>query len=213
MRILLASHLPFGLCRPGVQVDALAGHLIARGHQVQALAVLNESEACPSTPPELKVHQVFCRAGGATADVPFDLPGFEEHKQRTTFNALSDSQIAHYRDALRNRLDYSIEAFNPDVIHCLQLWIFGHLALESGAPYLMTARGPELGMLRADARYHRLIEQALENAGAVLPVDSCVREQLLALFPEAAEVTSLEPNVDEFPSLYESVLARRSGKH
>jgi hypothetical protein len=213
MRILFASHLPPSSCHAGIPLGQLAAGLAAAGHQVRAMLVVGEN-AVSDEWPSLVVDRVVCRQGEAGADVPFGLPGFEAAAPAVqSFAQLSDRQVGLYRDRLRRRLDGAIEVFDPDLIHCQQVWLFGHLALESGAPYVMTAQGPDLAALRGDGRYRRLVEQAVENAGGILAANAAVCNELLALFPEAADVVLPEPAPAAIPAIYQAVLKRRHGRH
>jgi hypothetical protein len=213
MRILLASHLPPSSYPAGIPLGQLAAGLAAAGHQVRVMLVVGEN-AAPDDWPSLVVDRIVCRHADAAADVPFALPAFEPASPATQpFSQLSDRQVGLYRDRLRRRLDGAIEVFDPDLIHCQQVWLFGHLALESGAPYVMTAQGPELAALRSDGRYRRLVEQAVENAGGILAANATACNELLALFPDAADLVLPEPALAGIPAIYQAVLKRRHGRH
>ena len=217
MRIVLTSHLPPSLVSAGDSVAglplaSLAAGLTAAGHEVRVVMVLDDPQADDGLPATVRAERIICRPHDPAADLPFNLPAFDPGPAaRQTFQQLSDSQLGAYRDCLRRRLDACIEAFDPHLIHCQQLWLFGHLALESGAPYLMTAQGPELQALQADPRCRRPLEEAVENAGGILASNTQVRAELLSVFPEAAELVLLEPTIDRFTAIYQAILRRRFG--
>ena len=52
-------------------------------------------------------------------------------------------------------LDTEIADFDPQIIHCHHTWVLGHLALESGVPYVLMAQRDELDELARDERYQR----------------------------------------------------------
>jgi glycosyltransferase involved in cell wall biosynthesis len=183
MRVLLAHHLPLAGSPSGRSTRDLAVGLVAQGHDVQCLVV--ERRAEESSADGLSVERILCRAGDAHADLPFDIPGHVAHSwSPLTFAELTDEQIEAYRDALRKRLDLCVDQFDPHIIHCQHVWLFGHLALESGAPYVMTCQGPELTAYRDDPRYQRLVDQAVENAGRIISSSRYLAQQTSATLAE-----------------------------
>ncbi len=140
------------------------------------------------------MERIRCRPGDPQADLAFDLPCLEaDVSTRLLFADLSDEQLVEYRNALRRRLDHCVAQFDPQVIHCQHAWLFAHLALESGAPYVITAHGPELQAARDLPRYRRFVEQAIENASRVLVHDRRIAEEVAAMFPDAAGRIELIP--------------------
>ena len=98
------------------------------------------------------------------------------------FLQLSDPQLAAYRDVLRQALDAEIDAFDPHIVHVQPIWVLAHLALEAGAPYVLTASGVELPVYRLDPRFRRLTEEAAENAGRIIATSEAVRLEMIAAF-------------------------------
>ena len=179
MRILLANHTPFH--GSGAKLEALARSLLSAGHQVRCLIVDDR----PRNDDAVPVRRVVSREGDAEADLPFDFPSFEEHPlSRLTFQQLTDEQLSRYRDVLRQAMDAEVAAFDPDVIHAQDIWIMGHLALEAGAPYVLTTSGQEFPACRFDARFRRCVEEAAENAGRILAADEATRREVIAMFGE-----------------------------
>ena len=90
-----------------------------------------------------------CRRDDPLAELPFDPPGFGTPAGGQGFADLSDEQLHRLRDTLRQALDQEIADFDPQIVHGQHVWMLGHLALESGVPYVLTARPEELAELRA----------------------------------------------------------------
>ncbi len=191
MRILLTHHFPLSETPAGRLVEAWAAALRALGHETRTLVV--DTRRDPPTP---WVDAVVCRAGEATADLPFDLPRFAVDASADTgpaFHELSDEQLTHYRDKQRRRLDALIDRFDPHVIHGQHVWVQGQLALESGVPYVINAWGQELDDYVLDERYSRLADQAAANAGRILVPDASTKARVMAMFeiePERVLVMS-----------------------
>jgi hypothetical protein len=189
MRILLLHHFPLEEGPVGPWVERWGRALVAAGHEVRALVVDQKRRAGE----RLCVRPVVCSAVETAADLPFALPQFGSSTPAggLTFASLSDQQIAAYRDALRRHLDAEVNSFDPHVIHAQHIWIGGQLALETGVPYVLNAWGPELADYAADARYHRWVDQAAENAGQILVPDRTILEQVVAMFAPEAGATSV----------------------
>ena len=213
MRILLTHHLPLEGSDTGRATRDLAAGLTAAGHEVLCLVV--EGRYGPaSVAEEFAIERVRCAPGDPEADVAFDVPGLESLPfTRQTFEDLSDFQLVEYRNALRRRMDRCVEKHNPHLIHCQHAWLFAHLALESGAPYVVTAQGPDLHLVATSARYRRLVEQALENAATILVHSQAVARQVTELFPELhARVLLVSPSViPRHVACYETALNQRYG--
>jgi hypothetical protein len=225
MRILFMHHFPLRQSEAGPWVQRWASALAAAGHESRCLVV--DSDDNPSD--VLDLVRVTCRPGDPTADLPFETPCFSAASPATpsTFVALSDRQLALYRERTRRRLDELIESFNPHVIHAQHVWVQGQLALETGVPYVLNAWGPELIDYASDERYRRLADQAAENAGQILVPNAMLFQQLVTLFESAAERTQIMPAglhltesaslaeqgqaAGDLLALYQKVLAERFG--
>lgn len=219
MRILLASQAPFEAADGGWRLVDLARGLSSAGHEVQCVVVDREFRSGDAVP----VRRVVCRSGDATADLPFDVPGFGPPRPGgQTFADLTDRQLADYRDVLRMALDFEIAAFDPHVVHAHHIWILGHLALEAGAPYVLSTSGTELPIYRIDTRFRRYAEEAAENAGRILATSDAVRQDVLATFGDLdGRVVAMPPELASgSPSqaaawlgpIYRDVLADRFGR-
>lgn len=212
MRVLLAHHFPESLPPAGAWAHQLGMGLRKQGHDVRLLHVDRTRRAAGGSP-LLPVRTVVCRRDDPTADLPFELPGFEvQGSVGRTFASLSHDELAAYRQTLREHLDGEVEAFDPHVIHVQHIWVLGQLALETGVPYVVTAWGPELGEAVLDERFKPLAEQAAENAGRILAADTALMAHILKRFEGAHDRTMLEPPTPaDHVALYQSVLNERFG--
>jgi hypothetical protein len=166
---------------------------------------------------------MICTSDDPRADFPLDMPVFSSSEGNLRFTNLSDAQIAEYRGAWRRALERSVADFNPDLIHCLHLWLPAHAALETGVPYVATVAATELDASRDDPRYRRFLEQAAQNAGKLLAVDDATRQRLLSQMPElAGRIVSMpfvagtdndagRSQVQRTAEIYSQVLSERRG--
>jgi hypothetical protein len=192
MRILLAHHFPLRQSEPGRLVWQWASALDAAGDQVRLLVVDDEHRFGEP----LAIERVVC-GDDPNADLTFKLPHFStppETSDGLLFAALSNAQLAQYRERLRRRLDAQILRFDPHVIHVQHVWVLGQLALETGVPYVLSAWGPELVDCQRDERYGALAAQAAENAGRIMAADEATKRQVESLFDGAAERTIVMPD-------------------
>jgi glycosyltransferase involved in cell wall biosynthesis len=206
MRVLLTNHVPLHGSATGTYTYDLAVGLLQAGHEVRVLVLDEEAgragretgEGAAGDDEPFTVRRVVCKAGDAAADLPFAFPCFTAHPRSSqSFYALSDEQIARYRDVLRRCLDEEISAFDPQVVHTQHIWLLGHLALEAGVPYVLSATGSDLLAYAADERYRRFAEEAAENAGRILASSDYTRRQVLATFDVPDErVETIYPAID-----------------
>lgn len=176
MRVLFLHHFPLSESAVGRLTARWAAALVDAGHEACLLVV--DDRKRDNEP--LVAERVVCHRDDPTADLSFELPRFStsaDAQAGGTFPALTDAQLAQYREQLRRRLDAQIDRFNPQVIHAQHIWVLGQLSVETGAPYLLSAWGPELVDYELDPRYRTLAEQAATNAGRILvPDDETLRE-------------------------------------
>ncbi|MDZ4820341.1 MAG: glycosyltransferase [Planctomycetota bacterium] len=183
MRILLAQQCPID--RPWLPPGKLENALLQTGHTLCCLKVVSEREqGNPASSMAIPKREILCSADDLTAELPFGLPGFtaENDENRRTYDSLTDHELAEYRAVLRDALDELINEFDPHIVVVQYLWVFAHLALESGVPYVVQVHGPELATAAKDPRYRPLVEQAGENAGRLLVAGDEIRQQLLRDF-------------------------------
>jgi len=214
LRILLTHHFPLNWPVSGQNVGQLAAQLRQRGHVVRCLVVDRGRQDTS----EDAVRRVVCDPDSPAAELKFRLPTFDADGSHaspdtTSFLALSDDQLAAYRDALREVLDDEVAHFNPHIIHGQHIWIQGHLALEAGVPYLLTVCGPELEAQARDSRYRRYAQEAAENAGLIIAPDESTQRAVTAAFGELDHRVVLVPDngPERFEGLYGDVLRARFG--
>ena len=217
MRILLIDHLPLENSQNAEGTLRLARGLRDLAHEVACL-VADECDGRGDD--EFPVHRVLFRRDDPAAAQPFALPTFSAVTPGTSnFLELSDRQLAGYREAMWRHLDGEVVARDPQIIHAQYVGLLGHLALETGVPYVLSARGPELQACRQDRRWRRFADEAVAGAGKVLAGDEGLRLELLELFPHAAERIAVLPPADGSPSgrieriaaIYAAVLRERFG--
>jgi hypothetical protein len=222
MRILITSHEPLDAGISGRAAHASTYGLAEAGHNVRLLVVEGDAEA----EQEPNIRRVLCHAVDPRAPLRFGPPTFEGGSSPggpTTFSALSERQLAEYRDVLREEFDRQIDLHDPTIVHCQHVWLFGHLALEAGVPYVLSAYGEEFAAARADGRYRRFMLEAAENAGRILTHDAAASEGVASLvgdlegrvvpfpLPGAASLHSARW-WDPLPELYRNVVVERFGR-
>jgi len=236
MRILITSHEPLDAGISGRVAHASAYGLAGAGHDVRVLVVDGDSTA----EHEPNVRRVLCHAADQRAPLRFGPPTFDLRAPvpspaggtagagsggggATHFSALTDRQLTEYRDVLREEFDRQIDLHDPSIVHCQHVWLFGHLALEAGVPYVLSAYGEEFAAGRADARYRRFMLEAAENAGRILTHDAAAAEAVAGLvgdlegrvvpFPLPATAALHSGRWwDQLPLLYRKVVVERFGR-
>lgn len=196
MRILLANHCGLDDSSAGAETRELALGLAAAGHEVECL-VCDAPTRCDDDA-RIAIRRVVCRSGDAAADLPFEAPRFTARDgDAPTFATLGDQQLGAYREAQRRALDRAVVEFDPHVIHCLAIWVQGHLALESGAPYVLSATGDDLSAFLSLPRYRRIVEEAAENAGRVVAPSKLLAEQVADAFGQLdGRIAVVPPGID-----------------
>ena len=164
MRILLVNQGPLRGAESGLPFGALSGALAASGHELRRLAVDSQEPGGDLVP----TRRLSSQSGDPKLAVPM--------------NELSDQQLTAHRDLLRQALDAEIDAFDPHIVHVQPIGVLAHLALEAGAPYVLTASGAELPVDRLDPRFRRLTEEAAENAGRIIALTEDIRMRMIAAF-------------------------------
>jgi hypothetical protein len=222
MRILLLDHLPLESAQGGEETARLARGLRRLAHEVACLVADERPSGDDEEEEEeeIPVHRVLFRRDDPAADVPFALPAFSaDSPGGPTFLDLTDRQIADYREAMRRHLDREVNARDPQIIHAQYVWLLGHLALETGVPYVLSARGAELQAYRQDRRWRRFADEAAAGAGKILAADEHIGRELRELFPHASERIALLVPADGthgqwiagIAAIYEAVLRERFG--
>lgn len=208
MRILLAHHGPLDSDQIGRQVLVLARSLQAAGQDARILTIDDQDSAVHDS----LVIRVTAGRAVSGADLPFARPSFASvERGGLDYCDLTDVELDTYRRVLRKRLDNEVHQFNPHVIHCQHIWVLGHLALETGVPYLLTAHAAELDALSSDPRYMRFAHQAAENAGRILASTKDLADRVAAMFPASTDrVRVVKPSCTaEIVEAYQAVLRER----
>jgi hypothetical protein len=208
VRILLTNHLPLGDSESGADMLRLARGLARAGHAAWCL-VGDDRRGVRQEDMGLQVRRVVFAQDDPEADLAFSLPSLFTASGSATFGALSDRELAQYREAFRRQMDAAVVALDPQVIHCQHLWLDAHLALETGVPYVATAWGPELDACGADARYQRFVDEAAQNAGRIFLPDAPLHARLPASTPDTAGRVVLLPE----PRRDAAVYALRMAEH
>lgn len=123
-----------------------------------------------------------------------------------------------FRTLMRRRLDIEIIDFDPQVIHVHGLGVLGHLALESGAPYVVSAFAEELSLVQAESTECQHAQEAIENAGCVIVDGDETRRAIEDLFGEVQAVAIAgagaeavaERSLQWLWGIYQEVVARRA---
>lgn len=122
-----------------------------------------------------------------------------------------------FRARMRGRLDTEIRGFDPQIIHIHGLGVLGHLALESGAPYVISVFADELARAQGESTWRSHIQEAMENAGCVIVDSEETRRVIETMFGDVQAVaiaveTGPASDADSFGWLWETyrvVSARR----
>ncbi|HET6880204.1 MAG TPA: hypothetical protein VFI31_08620 [Pirellulales bacterium] len=121
----------------------------------------------------------------------------------------TDDEPEPFRTTTRRRLDEEIGSFDPQVVHVHGVSLLGHLVLETGAPYLISAFSEDFlsepDGLVADSP----IQQAFENAARVLVDSPAARQSIQDQFGELdtiaiiPDMTAASSPADSYAWLWE----------
>lgn len=208
MRVLLTSHQPFRCGAGGTSFAQWFDRLSSAGHDVRAVIAGEARVPLPG------VRTVVCSVEDADADLPYVLPSLDARPDdQHSFAALTAAQLGAYREAFRAAFDAEVDAFDPEIVHAQHLWLDGHLALESGAPYVVTAYRSETATAAMDLRFARFVQETAENAGYILVGDSRLQADLMRQYELPTEqFVSSELTVTELLQLYGAVSDARFGR-
>lgn len=143
------------------------------------MLVVEGNASAPDVP---YMRRVLCSADFPLAPIHFAAPSFTGNGSgRQTFAKLTDRQLSDYRDVLRIEFDREIDLHDPHIVHTSELWLFAHLALEAGVPYVASAWGDEMDVGRTDPRYRRYVVQAAENAGRILTHSDAAHQSVVEM--------------------------------
>jgi len=218
MRILFTSHEPLDGAVSGRVVDSAARGLASVGHQVRVLTVEDE----PEEDAESHVRRIVCHATDRRAPFPHAMPSFQANGKGFSFAALSDRQLSDYRDLLRAEFDREVDLYDPCIVHVQHVWLFGHLALEAGIPYVLSAHPHEFETAKTDARYRRYMQETAENACRILAHDATAARlnelvgdlegRVVPFALPAGDALEKSRWWEPLPELYQASLIERFGK-
>jgi hypothetical protein len=182
--------------------------LAAAGHHVRALI------ADVRRDPRSAVRTLVCSPREPDADLPYELPLLTAPRSSPrSFLALAGTRLAAYRDMFRAAFDTELETFDPEIVHVQHLWIDGHLALESGAPYVATAYGEELDAAGADEALLRFVRETAENAGRIFTDEFRLQHILRERFEVPEErLSPADVPLERLISIYRAVSDARFGR-
>jgi hypothetical protein len=218
MRILLVNQGPLRGAESGLPFAALGGALAAAGHEVRRLAVDSQEPSSDLVPTRC----ISSHSGEPQMILPMETPqSSDDPAGAHSLKELSDQQLIAHRDLLRQALDAEIDAFDPHIVHVQPIGVLAHLALEAGAPYVLTASGVELPVDRLDPRFRRLAEEAAENAGRIVALTEDIRVRMIAAFGDLdGRVVAMPAELNAAPQtetanwlteIYRQVLTDRFG--
>ncbi|HEY4313025.1 MAG TPA: glycosyltransferase [Pirellulales bacterium] len=210
MRVLIASDIPIEEQGPGARSLSLAVGLDGAGHAVRMIDVGPAGVVSR----RIGMRRVIAAPDNPRAELTFDAPHFGVRPTLgRRFTELSDDELSTFRSTLRRALDAEIDDFDPQIVHCQQVWIMAHLALESGAPYVVTALREELAEFEFDSRYQRLAAEAAENASRVIVADAALAAEVQSRFGDLEGRVAIVPGLPEDPaqSLDEACVAELTG--
>lgn len=165
----------------------------------------------PASPP--KVTSFLTQVVRRAAEQGYEL------RELVSYHTDADKGEERYTADMRRRLDGEVLSFDPQVIHVHGVGTLGHLALESGVPYLVSAFGEELLIGQTGFASRSQAQQALENAGFVVIDGEQARRYMedsfgglesLLVVPEM-EASSDADSFDWLWPLYRQIVAARRG--
>ncbi len=156
LRILLAHHASLDDGASGQNTRRLFDELRQHGHLVRLITIGDPRSALSND------HRTIAARKG--------------------FDPVGDRELFDYRDQLRDVLDAEIRDFDPHVVHAQHAWLFAHMALEAGVPYVVTVWPEELEAVARDERFHRIAHESAENAGRLIVADAFTRQHASELF-------------------------------
>lgn len=213
LRILLAYHASCHDGVAGANTRRLFVELRRLGHEPRLVTIERQR-----MPPSADHRAILADPLDTAATIHFAPPTFiPTGTGWRRFEDLSAREWLDYRDTLREALDDEIRDFDPHLVHAQHVWLFAHLALEAGVPYVATVWPEELEAA-ADERFVRVAHEAAENAGQLLVHDATLKHRLLASFPHVdrervVELADDDPGwLERIGQAYRTTLTNRFGE-
>jgi len=170
-------HFPLKGAGTGIYVDALAGSLIKRNHEVRVLC-------CDHYIPNKQYHTeaiLFNNDENEKYDLDFDFPVFASHpmSKGKKFGELNQDQKEAYVQAFRRKIGQEISGFKPDIIHVHHGWVVASVLAELDIPYVVTLHGTEYYAFKKYRRYQELTLRGIRGAQIIMALTEQEREQAI----------------------------------
>jgi glycosyltransferase involved in cell wall biosynthesis len=177
MKIYQMMHFPLKGAGTGIYVDALAGSLIKRSHEVRVLC-------CDHHVPNKQYHAeaiLFNNGENKKYDLDFDFPVFASHpmSKGKKFGDLNQDQKEAYIQAFRRKIGQEISGFKPDIIHAHHGWVIASVLAELDIPYVITLHGTEYYAFKKYKRYQELTLCGIRGAQIIMALTEREREQAI----------------------------------
>jgi len=129
MRILFVLSQRPELTGSGITLDALVRAADATGHQPWVLCGVPADQPTP-TAGGLQPERILTVRFGPGGDLPYPVPGMSDVMPyaSTIWSAMTEEQLAAYREVWRAHLQAAVAACRPDLVHCNHLWLVSALA-------------------------------------------------------------------------------------
>jgi len=180
MKIYQMLHFPLKGAGTGIYVDALAGSLIKRGHQVR---VLCSDHYTPNK--QYYVESILFNNGeNKKYDLDFDFPVFASHpmSKGKKFGELNQEQKEAYIQAFRRKIGQAISGFKPDIIHVHHGWVIASILAELGLPYVITLHGTEYYAFKRYKEYQELALRGIRGAKIIMALTEQERKQAIGAY-------------------------------
>ncbi len=173
MRVLLLQHGSFGGSFRDQLQQGLAVGLTSAGQDVAVLHIAPPTVTAQTAEGELLTGGPRPVGYREAAEFTTVLEALSPKNPRSFRpSALSKAQVVCFRTEMREILDAYLDAFRPDIIHCLQAWITSALVLETGVPYVVSVMGRDAEALRTTETIRSFGEQGVQNASRVITTDA-----------------------------------------
>lgn len=190
MRILLVNHFPLEGSGSGTYTMNTAQHLAKRGNRVCVVFPENKPPAPLGSVDLRPVY--FTAADDSTTPqpgaLPFNFPCFTTHpRSLTTFDDLTEEQLAQYLDAFTDAIAEAVRDFRPDIIHAQHVWLLADVAAKTGVPTILTAHGTDMMGYRKWPRFRNIADDAVARCRGIIAISRDNFEDTVATIPAAAD--------------------------
>lgn len=185
MRVLLVNHFPLEGSGSGIYTKNIAKRLVDRGHKVKAIVVDKYKNRSKDFPVKTIVN--------------YDFPCFTTHPHSNNqFYHLTNDEMDEYLESFITTINYEVENFKPDIIHCQHIWVAPFAASKTRVPYIITAHGTDIKGFKKDKRYHHIAVKAAQNAERIITISNYINNSVKKHFPVTDEkLTKILNGFDE----------------